>query len=88
MMHFPVQPLDAIGLSIEGGILGAADTKWIAKRTMLASLLSLGALQFISTHDTTLTEIWVCLKLLNVSALALDLYRFMGPSIFSTTKQN
>ena len=76
-------PLDALQLSIEGSILGAADTQWIAKRTLVSSLLSLIALAAASHSDTDLTTLWICLKLLNFAALGFDLWRFLSPSMRS-----
>lgn len=72
-------PLDALGSSLEGGILGASDTKWIATRTTASSGVSLVALFAASTMGQGLMGVWVALKLLNLSALGLDLVRFMGP---------
>ena len=73
-------PVDALGLSIEGGILGAADTKWIAIRTVVSSVLSLAALEWWAGEDGSLSIVWLCLKVLNISIVVLDLCRFMGPT--------
>lgn len=78
-------PLDALSLAIEGGILGAADTKWIAIRTATSSIISLAALQFLTDENSSLSTIWLCLKVLNISILLLDLVRFMAPTAFSNT---
>ena len=72
-------PFDALGSSLEGGILGASDTKWIATRTTASSGVSLVALFAAATMGHGLMAIWGALKLLNLSALGLDLVRFMGP---------
>lgn len=72
-------PLDALGLSLEGGILGAADTQWIAKRTAASSALSLTALTLAGTHQKGLVTIWICSKILNLAALGFDLGRFLRP---------
>jgi len=71
--------LDALGTSLEGGILGATDTRWIALRTATSSALSIGAMLVAASMQDSLLVIWVCLKLLNWGALGLDLVRFMGP---------
>ena len=72
-------PLDALGLSLEGGILGASDTKWIAKRTAASSAVSLGALVLAGARNEGLVTIWLCTKLLNLAALMFDLARFLRP---------
>ena len=73
-------PLDALGISLEGGILGAADTKWIAKRTAVASGLSLAALVVsVNGMHQGLGGVWGALKLLSVTALGCDLVRFLAP---------
>lgn len=82
-----LQPLDALGLSVEGGILGAADTKWIAIRTVAASTISLLALNMLPKDGLNLTSIWICIKLLNISTLAFDLTRFLGPTVAKTIKE-
>jgi len=81
-----LQPLDALGLSVEGGILGAADTKWIALRTVAASTISLLALNMLPEDGMNLTSIWLCIKILNISTLAFDLTRFLGLTVAKTIK--
>jgi putative MATE family efflux protein len=77
-------PFDALGTSLEGGILGASDTKWVATRTALSSGASLAALLISfgggkGGGGQGLLATWLSLKLLNISALGLDLQHFMGP---------
>lgn len=69
-------PLDALGTTLEGGILGASDTRWIAGRTVVSSVLSVAALY--AGHGDLVT-VWMCLKVVSVAALTFDLVRFMGP---------
>lgn len=78
-------PLDAVSLAIEGGILGAADTKWIAIRTLGSSVLSIVALECFTDEHSSLSTIWLCLKVLNMSIVTLDMIRFMGPTVYSRT---
>lgn len=73
-------PFDALGTALDGGILGAADTRWIAMRTVASSVLSLGALQAVASNQDDLAVVWVCLKLVNWATLGFDLVRFMGPT--------
>lgn len=73
-------PFDALGTTLEGGILGASDTKWVATRTALSSGASLTALLLTAATGQGLLATWLSLKLLNASALGLDLVHFMGPS--------
>ena len=72
-------PLDALGTTLEGGILGASDTKWIATRMAVSSGASMLGLLIAAATGQGLLAIWLALKLLNFSALGLDLVRFMGP---------
>lgn len=73
-------PLDALGTALEGGILGAADTRWVATRTALASAVSLAALGAAGAGGGGLPAIWCALKVVSVGALALDLSKFLGPA--------
>lgn len=72
-------PFDALGTTLEGGILGASDTKWVATRTAVSSAAALTALLLTSATGQGLLATWLSLKLLNFSALGLDLAHFMGP---------
>jgi putative MATE family efflux protein len=72
-------PFDALGTTLEGGILGASDTKWVATRTAVSSGASLAALLLTAATGQGLLATWLSLKLLNLSALGLDLVHFMGP---------
>jgi putative MATE family efflux protein len=87
-------PLDALGTTLEGGILGASDTRWIALRATASSAASLVALRYASssfelmdvgspagTH--ALVIVWCCLKILTCMALIADLARFMSPALRS-----
>jgi hypothetical protein len=67
-----------VGLSLEGGILGAADTTWIATRSAAASMCSLIAL---GAFADDLFTIWISLKLFNNSTQGLDLFRFMSQTV-------
>ncbi len=71
----PLQPLDALGTVLEGGLLGASDTSWIAARASLGCLLSLLALSAAAATHQGLLWIWVAMRLLNLAALGLDLAR-------------
>jgi putative MATE family efflux protein len=82
-----LMPFDALNVSLEGGILGAADTKWIASRSAAGSILSLAALGLLTDETSSLSTVWICLKLLNVSVLALDLTRFLGFLPFGYTSE-
>lgn len=73
-------PLDALGTVLEGGILGAADATWVAKRTLASSVVSVAALSAAATGHGSLAAIWCSLKLLNLGALLLDLSRFLRPA--------
>lgn len=83
-------PLDAMGTVLEGGLLGVADTKWIATRTMVSSVVALVALHLANRNSgggevTTLVAVWFGLKLLNLAALGLDLGRFCLPNFLFTS---
>jgi len=83
-------PLDAMGTVLEGGLLGVADTKWIATRTMVSSVVALVALHLANNSGgegevTTLVAVWFGLKLLNLAALGLDLGRFCLPNFLFTS---
>jgi putative MATE family efflux protein len=77
-------PLDALGTSLEGGILGASDTRWVALRTVISSSISMAALTAAGAGREGLVVIWLCTKLLNLAALSLDLFRFLGPVVRSS----
>ncbi|KAL4538840.1 hypothetical protein Ndes2437B_g01824 [Nannochloris sp. 'desiccata'] len=72
-------PFDALGTTLEGGILGASDTKWVATRTAVSCGASLTALLLTAATGQGLLATWLSLKILNLSALGLDLQHFMGP---------
>lgn len=79
-------PLDALGTALEGGILGAADTRWIASRTVASSCLSLLALFAVDSGQTDLASVWMGLKVLNLAALSFDLFKFSGPVLTGVRK--
>jgi len=74
-------PLDALSLGLEGSILGASDTGWIARRAVGSSALSVFALELLALGGTgcSLWSIWAALKLLNVSILGCDVARLAYP---------
>lgn len=74
----PLQPLDALGTVLEGGLLGASDTSWIAGRAFAGCALSLAALAVAAATHQGLPVIWLGMKLLNLAALGLDLVRYLG----------
>lgn len=81
-------PVEALGITLEGGILGAADTRWIAMRATASSMTSLVALYVIATGGRDdLAIFWGCLKVLNVAALLSDLIRFMGPVVHQARRR-
>lgn len=77
-----LQPLDALGTVLEGGLLGASDTNWIATRAFCGCALSLAALAAVAvSHQGGLLLIWLAMRLLNLVALGLDLGRYLGPAL-------
>eukprot|EP00887_Chlorella_sp_A99_P002100 scaffold21.g2100.t1 len=72
-----MMPLDALGTVLEGGLLGATDTRWIASRTAASSVVALAALAAAKAGHAGLLVVWASMKVLNVGALACDLWKFL-----------
>jgi hypothetical protein len=75
-----LQPLDALGTVLEGGILGASDTGYLGARTAASCAVSLLVLGAASATHGTLLSVWLGMKCVNVCALALDLAKFRSRS--------
>lgn len=75
-----MQPLDALGLVLEGGLLGASDTSYLGARTFLSCAVSLAVLAIASFTHGSLLAVWVGMKAINVTSLALDLGKYLLPS--------
>lgn len=73
-----VQPLDALGLVLEGGLLGASDTGYLGARTFVSCCVSLAVLALASHVHASLLAVWVGMKAINVTALVLDLGKYLG----------
>ena len=72
-----IMPLDALGTVLEGGLLGASDTGYLGARTAASCSVSLLALGLASLAHANLLTVWVGLKALNATALALDVGKFI-----------
>lgn len=59
-----MQPLDALAAIIDGGLLGASDTGYVAKTMLFTSALSFGALVLSQRMQTGLLGIWLALKVI------------------------
>ncbi|PSC72302.1 MATE family efflux transporter [Micractinium conductrix] len=73
-----IMPLDALGTVLEGGLLGASDTGYLGKRTAVSCGVSLAVLAGASLIHGNLLAVWLGMKAINVTALALDLGKFLG----------
>lgn len=58
------QPLDAAAAIIDGGLLGASDTGYVAKAMLVTSALSFAALAASQRMHTGLAGIWLALKVI------------------------
>lgn len=72
-----LQPLDALGTVLEGGLLGASDTGYLGARTFVSCCVSLAVLAVASYAHSSLLAVWVGMKAINVTALALDLGKYL-----------
>ncbi|PRW57123.1 MATE family efflux transporter [Chlorella sorokiniana] len=72
-----IMPLDALGTVLEGGILGASDTGYLGARTAASCGISLVVLVLSFFLHGSLLSVWIGMKAINVTALALDLARFL-----------
>lgn len=72
-----LQPLDALGTVLEGGLLGASDTGYLGTRTFVSCCVSLAVLALASHVHGSLLAVWVGMKAINVTALALDLGKYL-----------
>ncbi|KAL4452363.1 hypothetical protein ABPG75_008025 [Micractinium tetrahymenae] len=72
-----LMPLDALGLVLEGGLLGASDTGYLGARTFASCCVSLAVLVAASYTHGSLLAVWVGMKAINVTALALDLGKYL-----------
>ena len=59
-----MQPLDAIAAIVDGGLLGASDTAYVAKTMLVTSVLSFGALLLAQRLQGGLLGIWLSLKVI------------------------
>ena len=59
-----VQPMDAIAAIVDGGLLGASDTAYVAKTMLVTSALSFGALLLAQRLQGGLLGIWLALKVI------------------------
>ncbi|KAL4450047.1 hypothetical protein ABPG77_010716 [Micractinium sp. CCAP 211/92] len=73
-----LMPLDALGLVLEGGLLGASDTGYLGARTFVSCCVSLAVLALASHVHASLLAVWVGMKAINVTALVLDLGKYLG----------
>lgn len=74
----PPQPLDALGTVLEGGLLGASDTGYLGARTAASCGVSLLVLGTTWLVHGSLLGVWIGMKAINATALALDLAKFSG----------
>lgn len=72
-----LMPLDALGTVLEGGLLGASDTGYLGTRTFVSCCVSLAVLALASHVHGSLLAVWVGMKAINVTALALDLGKYL-----------
>ncbi|KAA6423129.1 MAG: hypothetical protein FRX49_07116, partial [Trebouxia sp. A1-2] len=57
-------PMDAIAAIVDGGLLGASDTAYVAKTMLVTSVLSFGALLLAQQLQGGLLGIWLSLKVI------------------------
>ncbi|DBB12825.1 TPA: hypothetical protein ACH3X3_005589 [Trebouxia sp. C0006] len=57
-------PMDAIAAIVDGGLLGASDTAYVAKTMLVTSVLSFGALLLAQRLQGGLLGIWLSLKVI------------------------
>ena len=62
--HGLLQPLDSIAAIVDGGLLGASDTGYVAKTMLVTSALSFGALLLAQRLQGGLLGIWLALKVI------------------------
>lgn len=59
----PVQPIDAIAAVMDGGLLGASETDWVARASIVISLACLIGLFFAKrAFPTSLLALWGAMK--------------------------
>lgn len=56
--------MDAIAAIVDGGLLGASDTAYVAKTMLVTSVLSFGALLLAQQLQGGLLGIWLSLKVI------------------------
>lgn len=71
-------PLDALGTVSEGGLLGAMETGWVARRTTGAALLALALLAAARRWGWGLVGIYLGLRALNIGTLVADLPKWLS----------
>ena len=59
-----MQPLDAAAAIIDGGLLGASDTGYVAKAMLVTSSLSFAALILAQRMNGGLFGVWAALKVM------------------------
>lgn len=65
-----MQPLDAIGSVMDGGLLGASETSWVARASIFNALVCfLGLLLTRWLLPTSLFWLWAAMKVLCPSQL-------------------
>ena len=70
-----VQPMDAIAAIVDGGLLGASDTAYVAKTMLFTSALSFGALLLSQRLQGGLLGIWLALKVITTGRVAGGAFR-------------
>ena len=64
---FPcMQPVDAAAAVMDGGLLGASETAYASRATLVVALCVYGLLSFVPRMFPGLVGVWLCLKGLSV----------------------
>lgn len=58
-----VQPVDAIAAVMDGGLLGASETSWVARASVVNSALVIACLFAVKrSFPTSLAALWMAMK--------------------------
>jgi Na+-driven multidrug efflux pump len=60
------QPVDAAAAVMDGGLLGASETAYASRATLVVALAVYGLLSFVPRMFPGLVGVWLCLKGLSV----------------------
>lgn len=71
-------PVDAAAAVLEGGLLGASDTAWVARATVVVSFACVAALLASRAAGLGLLGVWLSFKTLSAGRAAASAVRYLG----------